>query len=711
MAVIGGGCAALAAAWELSRKEHAGRFEVTVYQPGFRLGGKGASGRGPHDRIEEHGLHVWMGCYDNAFSILREVYDELGRDRGACPIATWRDAFLPHDLIGTAEPATRGEGWDLLTTLFPPLPGEPGDPLDAPASPFTVAGAMARAARVAVVALRQVLDARDDSGPVRERALRALSPAEAVLDGPGVVAAAEVVARQLELLDQVEAIPKGEEARADRARQSALQALDVLQPILGRALEGFSGRGALGDVLELVSAAAAALRGLLVGRIDQHPDGLDALNELDLAEWLERNGASVDAARQAVLRGFYSLAFAFEGGRPEDRRVAAGLGVRQIIRSFLTYRGSVFYAMRAGMGDVVFAPWYEALRRRGVRFEFFHRLERIRLSPPGEPPHVTALELVVEAKTRTGAPYAPLVFVRGLPCWPSTPDWAQLEDGERLARGSTPASAQLEGGERLAREASAFEQASKGGRPSPKTLRVREDFDFVVLGVGPGVVAEVAVEIVERDPRWRAMVEAMRTVATRSLQLWLRPSLEALGWRRGSVVTTGLGERFDTWADMTHLLPAETWPASAAPGSIAYFCNVLPDADLEAQRPEALGFEARATRAVEETARRFLDEEVSVYWPRAVGPDGKFRRELLLDQLVKANVHPSDRYALSLPGTIRHRISPLDPTYDNLTVCGDWTDCGLNLGCVEAAVMSGRLAAHALSGLPRLEDIPGYDGP
>jgi len=46
-----------------------------------------------------------------------------------------------------------------------------------------------------------------------------------------------------------------------------------------------------------------------------------------------------------------------------------------------------------------------------------------------------------------------------------------------------------------------------------------------------------------------------------------------------------------------------------------------------------------------------------------------------------------------------------------LTIAGDWTDCSLNLGCVEAAVMSGRLAAHAISGLPALEDVIGFDHP
>src|SRR5262245_19746294 len=80
VAVVGGGCAAMAAAFELTRPEHRGAYHVTVYQMGFRLGGKGASGRGPHDRIEEHGLHLWMGFYENAFRLMRECYAELGRD-------------------------------------------------------------------------------------------------------------------------------------------------------------------------------------------------------------------------------------------------------------------------------------------------------------------------------------------------------------------------------------------------------------------------------------------------------------------------------------------------------------------------------------------------------------------------------------------------------------------------------------------------------
>src|SRR5262249_41895775 len=74
----GGGAAALTAAFELTRGDWRSRFDsVVVYQSGWRLGGKGASGRGVGGRIEEHGLHVWFGAYDNAFALMRDCYAEL----------------------------------------------------------------------------------------------------------------------------------------------------------------------------------------------------------------------------------------------------------------------------------------------------------------------------------------------------------------------------------------------------------------------------------------------------------------------------------------------------------------------------------------------------------------------------------------------------------------------------------------------------------
>jgi uncharacterized protein with NAD-binding domain and iron-sulfur cluster len=256
-------------------------------------------------------------------------------------------------------------------------------------------------------------------------------------------------------------------------------------------------------------------------------------------------------------------------------------------------------------------------------------------------------------------------------------------------------------------------------------LQVERDFDLVVLGVGLGAVPYVCREIVERDPRWRAMIHHVKTVPTQAFQIWLTEGMRELGWPHPPINVSGFVEPFDTWADMSHLASEESWEAT--PRAIAYFCNALPDFDV---RPDGDPREwlARHRERVRQNAVTFLNRDLVHMWPAAGASDGRFRWELLAlpprqasteaanerlfdTQYWVASVHPSDRYVLSLPGSAAYRISPLDRTYDNLTVAGDWTDCGFNAGCVEAAVMSGMLAAHAISRTPALHQIIGYDHP
>lgn len=127
IAVLGGGVAALVAAFELTEQPGAAeRFDITVYQDGWRLGGKGASGRNAdeHQRIEEHGLHVWSGFYENAFRVMQSVYGALGRPDGA-PLAKWTDAFHPHDTTAFMETlAGQPSAW---VVNAPRGPGTPGD--------------------------------------------------------------------------------------------------------------------------------------------------------------------------------------------------------------------------------------------------------------------------------------------------------------------------------------------------------------------------------------------------------------------------------------------------------------------------------------------------------------------------------------------------------------------------------------------------------
>ena len=721
VAIIGGGCAAVTAAFELTHPDHHGKYHVTIYQLGWRLGGKGASGRGPADRIEEHGLHIWLGFYENAFRLLRECYSELDRQSGARRFADWQDAFTPTPLVGVADRSAAG-AWQGWLAHFPPEPGLPGDPL-AEENPFSMASYLARMAsllRTLLVAC-QARRVGADLGATPTAGEGGGPAAQAPPDGTPLDSVARLLkygmlatmtglteaAWILEgLLGALPVYPQGVVARF----------LDAIATNAQRQLASLAdGDDEVRRLWEVIDLVLAILRGMLRFGIAFDPRGFDAINDYECRDWLRLNGASPRSLDSAVMRGLYDLALAYEDGDFRKPRLAAGQALRGSLRMFFTYRGALFWKMRAGMGDVVFAPFYEVLKRRGVSFQFFHRLENVALVAPerlapGERPYVEALEFDVQAEVLGGGEYQPLVDVRGLPCWPSQPDYRQLVDGDGLAA-----------------EGRDFESHWDRRCVERKTLRVVKDFDFVVLGVGIGAVPHVCSELVARDARWADMVRHGKTVATQAFQIWMREDMQALGWPHPPTTVAGFVQPFDTWADMQHLLGEESWPVP--PCALAYFCCVLPDAEPPADRADG-DYPARQREAVRRNAIHFLNHHIGHLWPNAVRAPGQFRWPLLIDpaepspaagvaadearfasQFWTANVNPSDRYSLCLPGSPKYRISPLDNTYDNLTIAGDWTDCGFNEGCVEAAVMSGRLAAHALAHSPPLEDIVGYDHP
>ena len=84
-----------------------------------------------------------------------------------------------------------------------------------------------------------------------------------------------------------------------------------------------------------------------------------------------------------------------------------------------------------------------------------------------------------------------------------------------------------------------------------------------------------------------------------------------------------------------------------------------------------------------------------------------FTPAALRDSLYLANTDPSDRYVMCAPGSDAYRLRPDESGYDNLVLAGDWTDNGLNAGCIEAAVLSGLQAANALLGRSRHWRIAG----
>jgi uncharacterized protein with NAD-binding domain and iron-sulfur cluster len=466
---------------------------------------------------------------------------------------------------------------------------------------------------------------------------------------------------------------------------------------------------------QAIDLSLTSMLGIIRFGLMSDPRGFDSINEYDFREWLRMNGAAHETINSPLVRAFYDLAFAYENGDYNRPGQGAGVALRGAMRMLLSYRGSMVWKMNAGMGDIVFAPMYEVLKKRGVSFEFFHRLENIRLADatfcePGQRQYVTALDFDIQAEIKDGNEYQPLIDVDGLPCWPAAADYDQLINGAEIAR-----------------ESWCFESQWERRKINTRTLRVIEDFDFVILAVGGGCLPYVCKEILATNQQWREMVQQVKTVETQAFQLWLNEDLEALGWDHPPAVLCGFVQPFDSFADMRQLIFEEKWPTP--PRAIVYFLSTLQDSKSTYSRKNR-NYASRKVQQVRRNAITFLKTDIGKIWPKAVSADGNFRWELLKDsaeasgsngpelnqkrfntQFWRANVEPSDRYIISLPGSQKYRISPLDNTYDNLTVAGDWTSNGMDCGCVEAAVISGRLAAHALSSMPALKDIVGYDHP
>lgn len=697
IAVIGGGVGALSAVYVLtSLPDWQERFDITVYQLGWRLGGKGASGRNPAvaDRIEEHGLHVWSGFYQNAFRLIKDVYAQAGRPPGA-PLATWQDAFTGQNFVTWQDRI--GDHWAPWSVNVPTDPDQaPGNGGHLPTPwefivemvPWAIKF-LTSSPHEAVQAAVATEEPEDLGDWLQEMVHAAAHEAQIALE-----AASGGLVKGLGILSLVHNLlaAHDEPPAPGSVRYHAVHGL--LEKFQEWLRDGFASK--LGEdlrhILVILDLAVTYVRGMLADGVVWH--GFDILDGRDFRAWLRSHGASELAVDSALVRGVYDYIFAYEGGDTDRPSLAAGVALRMVFRLLMTNRGAFFYKMEAGMGDTIFAPLYEVLERRGVRFHFFHRAVALELDAAGKA--VETLKMAEQVRLKDGD-YEPLVDVKGLPCWPSEPLYDQIVEGEELARRGI----NLESAWTPWEDARRFE------------LKRGRDFDQVLLGASLAALPYLAPQLIAAEPRWQAMVSRVGAVRTQAMQLWLTPTASELGWTSQPTILTSYAEPFDTWADLTHLLPKESWPEAVEPGNLAYFCGPLKEDELPPFTDHA--FPGRQTERAKERARRWLDENAAGLWPEAAPPSnpkgldplllvslqGQSADERFDAQYFRANVNPTDLYVISLPGTTECRLMAGDTGFENLTLAGDWLRTGLNYGCVEGAVMGGFQAARALSGVPR----------
>jgi uncharacterized protein with NAD-binding domain and iron-sulfur cluster len=699
VAVIGGGVSALSAIYELTNTpENRAKYDVTVYQLGWRLGGKGASGRNREqgNRIEEHGLHIWMGFYENGFSAMRGAYTDLGRTTG--PIQKWTDAFHKHSYVVLEE--NMATGFVPWTFVFPTNTDEPGSGGELPSllaylemivewalkfvEGHEVIMAQEHEATLPLPDFAQkVLDDALGRGP-RARPPRPGWHGTVIPDGPTPeprTAFGRALDHALTIVRSLHEDPSNHTAEQHGVLTWFVEkAMELLWYFVkGTVDTNFAVR----QLWVGVNLAGSAFCGMVDDGVLFR--GFDPLDRWEFREWLGNNGANETTLESGPIRGIYDLVFGYLGGDVKRGAFAAGTALRGCLRLLLTYKGALMYRMEAGMGDIVAAPFYQVLLARGVKFEFFNKVTNLHVEGPAGDQRVTRIDLTKQVELAPGiASYDPLFDVGGVPCWPSAPLYEQIKDGAAL-------------------KASGIDLESNW---SPRwkdatdySLNIETDYDLIVLAASIAALRDIAPEMLQASAPLAASVAAVQTVQTQALQLWLGKTTTDLGWVRPPDTTEDpvLGafyEPIDTWADMSDLLPRESWSGPDAPKSIAYFCGPFQDAEVIPPYSDH-GFPAREMARYMELVRPFLAQQVEELWP-------KFDQAAdIRSQYTRVNLDPTERYVLSVQKSTQFRLRAEQSGFKNVILCGDWTYNGFNAGCVEASVMSGMLASQAICGYPQ----------
>ncbi len=705
LAVLGGGPASLTAVyWLTSDEELRDRYDITVYQMGWRLGGKGASGRDANGRIEEHGLHLLFGFYENFFYMVRQAFADLDRPEGH-PLRTWRQAFHPHD-FACEESFIFGE-WHPWLIAFPGNSGVPGS-----------GGALLTPRQYLAMAV-QFLAGQAIGWRLSYWLTQKLYPrgeAWESAEDPPLGGEDSKSAQWLFRMSQRLLLAATHTARWLRKYAPWTGWLyktfrRIFWPIAKR-LASKSVR--MHRLWFDIDNGVALLTGIIVDEV-LLPGGFEKIDELDYRKWLCKHGIHKETLSTNLVRTIYDAAFSYEDGDPAKQRIAAGTAVRALLRAAWTYKGAGYYRMHAGMGDIVFTPLYQILRKRGVKFEFFHKVEALHVSEDGE--SIDRISVNRQALVQAGVDeYYPLVTIKGVECWPSKPDYPQIEDPNRERREKDP----------RAIERVNLESYYDDWIGEQVELRAGEHYDEVIFGIPVAAVNFLCRDLIEnpRTPAWRDMAENVVSVQTVSFQTWMKKDLESLGWTYPEPLLSLFVEPLNTWADMSQVIPFENWPPGLEPRDVSYFTGAQPGPKHPPLPTEDPEFQTRMTTLAKKEAIDFLLGRgtdtvgkagmggITNLMPRAVSPfdppsidwnlliDPRNRRgEARFDsQYWRSNCGPSERCTLALPGTNRLRMKAGETGYDNLYVTGDWTDNNLYCAFMEATIQSGILTARAVAG-------------
>jgi uncharacterized protein with NAD-binding domain and iron-sulfur cluster len=734
--MLGGGIASLTTAYELtSQPGWNNLYEITIYQTGWRLGGKCASGRNlqPHKpyhepdyRIEEHGLHIFFGFYENAFSLLNQCYEELG---GNGPFSTIEDAFKPHSLIVLEEYIN--QQWIDLPFDFPTnslLPWEGG-------GKSSIWQHICTTIKFVLQTYTEINDRQSQSKNCLETLNQQISLGKEIIEFLLEESLIQVPSQLIQLLLQepnhwgewleninnnlgkavkdldfnsegmflnlaynfAQFLPQNTKNHKREQHQFILKLINRFTEHFSNYLDTDEENFEIQWRLTLIDLALANIQGLFVDGV-LNDRCLDHLDEYNYKDWLRKHGARESSVNSAFVRVLYDLVYGFPEGNTNNPQLAAGTAIRILMTILFQYNGAIMWKMQAGMGDTVITPLYEVLKRRGVKFKFFHVVKELHLDQNQE----SIAEIAIARQVNLKHPqqeYQPLIPVKDLLCWPSEPLYDQIVDEE--AKKLQDEEINLESYWTPWQDVETF-KLTKG-----------KDFDIVLLGISIAALPSICQEILqaEKNPahqKWNNMLNRVKTVTTQGGQLWLKSTLPQLGWKMSSPVLGAYVEPIDVYADMSDLLPRENWPSEHYPYNTAYFTGVIADPGIPPS--SEYSFPAQEQIKGDEKAVNFLTNHIGHLWPNATLPNNPqgLNWDLLIDyqnregverfqaQYWRININPTERYVLSVPKSTKYRLKTDASGFNNLYLAGDWINNGYNSGCVEATVMSAMQATRAI---------------